>query len=244
VGITVKNEIEVQLLKKRLRFDPRTKSVIVLIFLTSVLYSSNIYLLGSLAVFSLFLAIIVRARVKFIIISLFFLSLFSLIATLLANITLTVENVYFLYAIIVCRFTTSFLIISWFFYSVEPYELAISLEKMYIPAMLVWFIITIYQFVPITARKAQEINDIRKIKGLTAKKWEIRKQIYIFRKTLKPLITDSINRGIDLAESMTIKGFVLKRRKNLYLDVRIRLLDIISILFSIAALVLVILYLK
>jgi len=242
--IVVKNEIEVHLSKKRFHFDPRTKSVIVLIFLTSVLYSSNIYLLGSLAAFALFLALIVRARVKFIIISLFFLSLFSLIATLLANITLTVENSYFLYAIIVCRFTTSFLIISWFFYSVEPYELAISLEKMYIPAMLVWFIITIYQFVPVTAREAQEINDIRKIKGLTAKKWEIRKQIYNFRKTLKPLITDSINRGIDLAESMTIKGFVPKRRKNLYLDVRIRLLDVITILFSIAALVLVILYLK
>lgn len=244
MGITVKNEIEVHLSKKRLRFDPRTKSVIVLVFLTSVLYSSNIYLLGSLVAFSLFLALIVRARVKFIIISLFFLSLFSLIATLLANITLTVENAYFLYAIIVCRFTTSFLIISWFFYSVEPYELAISLEKMYIPAMLVWFIITIYQFVPVTAREAQEINDIRKIKGLTAKKWEFRKQIYNFRKTLKPLITDSINRGIDLAESMTIKGFVPKRRKNLYLDVSIRLLDVIAILFSIAALVLVILYLK
>lgn len=283
----VMDDIGKDLLKQRFNLDPRTKSVVVITILTSVLYSGNIYLLGSLAAFSLFLVILVRAKIRFILLSVFFLALFSLIATLLANIALSVENVYTLYAIILCRFVSSFLIMSWFFYSVEPYELALSLERMYIPAMLfwfvltiyyfilvtvkrvkgvknirkikgliakrwqiripamlVWFIITIYQFIPVTAKEAKEVNDIRKIKGLTAKRWQIRKQFYNFKKTLKPLITGSINRGIDLAESMTIKGFVPKRRKNIYLDVRIRLIDIITILVLISAMVLVILYLK
>jgi len=238
------DDIGKNLLKQRFSFDPRTKSVVVLVVLTSVLYSSNNYLLGSLAIFSLFLVLLVRARVRFILLSIFFLSLFSLLATLLANIALAVENVYILYAVILCRFISSYLIVSWFFYSVEPYELALSLEKMYIPAMLVWFIITIYQFIPVTAKEAKEVNDIRKIKGLTAKSWQIRKQFYNLKKTLKPLITGSINRGIDLAESMTIKGFIPKRRKNVYLDVRIRLIDIITLLVLISAFVLVIIYLK
>jgi energy-coupling factor transporter transmembrane protein EcfT len=238
------NDIGRNLLKQRFSIDPRTKIVVVLTILTSVLYSSNIYLLGSLTLLSLFLVFVVRAKIKFVLLSIFFLSLFSLVATLLANMALAVENAYLLYVIILCRFVSSFLIMSWFFYSVEPYELAISLERMFIPAMLVWFIITIYQFIPVTTKEAKEVNDIRKIKGLTAKRWQIRRQFYNFKKTLKPLITGSINRGIDLAESMTIKGFIPKRRKNVYLDVRIRILDIIALLILISSLVLVILFLK
>ncbi len=242
--IVVIKDIGKNLLRRRFSFDPRTKAIVVLVVLISVLYSDNIYLLGSLAVFSLFIVLLEKAKTKFILLSLFFLSLFSLIATLLANITLAVENVYLLYAVILCRFVTSFLIVSWFFHSVEPYELALSLERMYIPAMLVWFIITIYQFIPVTAKEAREVNDTRKIKGLTAKSWQIRKQFYNLKKTLKPLIAGSINRGIDLAESMMIKGFIPKRRKNIYFDVRIRFIDIITMVVLISVLVLVILFLK
>lgn len=240
----VNNVFDTKVQKKKINYDPRTKAIIVITFLTSVLYSSNIYLLSSLTVVSFSLVIITKPKIKFTLASIFFLSLFSLIATLLANITLDIENVYLLYAIIFCRFVTIFLIIAWFFYTVEPYELAISMEKMYIPAALVWFFITIYQYFPITAKEAQEINEIRKIRGLSAKKWQIRKQFYILKKSLKPLVVGSINRGIDLAEAMTIKGFIPKKRKNYYINIKLKLIDILTMLLSIAGLVLVILYLK
>ena len=87
----------------------------------------------------------------------------------------------------------------------SPYELAISLEKMYVPSILTWLITTIYQFIPVLTKEVLEINSIRKLKGLTAKKWKIRRQFYILRKTLKPLITGSMNRGVDLAEAMILK---------------------------------------
>lgn len=101
----------------------------------------------------------------------------------------------------------------------------------------------IYQFIPVVTKEAKEINEIKKIKGLNAKKWQLKKQAHNLSKTLKPLISGAINRGVDLAESMVMKGFEPKRRSTYALNVRLRIIDIAIIFFSIAALILTIIYL-
>ncbi len=235
--------------KEKMRFqskailDPRSKGIFLLVVLISVLYSSNLYLLVSLAYLSLTLIIIAKIRFKHLIISILFLSLFSLIATLLACYVASVESPYTLFLIFETRFLTAFSIASWFFLTVEPYELAVALEKLYIPSKLVWFIIMIYQFIPVVTKEAQEINEIKKLKGLNAKKWEILKQMYILKKTLKPLVTGAINRGVDLAESMVMKGFEPKRREVYAFSIRIKIVDLIIMILSIPSLVLIIIYL-
>ncbi|MHA1592256.1 MAG: energy-coupling factor transporter transmembrane component T [Candidatus Heimdallarchaeaceae archaeon] len=138
------------------------------------------------------------------------------------------------------RFVASLLLITWFFNSVSPYELAVALEKMYLPAKLVWLIISIYQFVPVLSKEATDINSVRKLKGLIGRRLNLRRQYYIMKKTLRPLMAGSINRGIDLAESMVLKGFEPKRRKNHVLDIHIKIIDIIVIILVLAILGLVI----
>ncbi|MCE7742736.1 MAG: energy-coupling factor transporter transmembrane protein EcfT [Candidatus Heimdallarchaeota archaeon] len=224
--------------------DPRAKGIFQLYILVSVLYSTNLYLLVSLAYLSIILAVISKVRLRHLIMSIFFLSLFSVIATALAFYTTAIEDPHTFFLIFETRFLAVYFISSWFFLTVETYELAVALEKMYIPAILVWFIIMIYQFIPVVTKEAHEINDIKKLKGLYAKKWEIKKQIYILRKTLKPLISGAINRGVDLAESMVMKGFEPKKRQIYAFNVRIRLIDFIAIVLSITALVLTIIYLR
>ena len=224
--------------------DPRAKGLFLLFVVVSVLYSNNLYFLVSLGYLGLLLAIISKIKIKHLLVSIIFLSLFALIATLLAGYSGVIDNQYTFFLLFETRFLTIYFISAWYFLTVEPYELAVSLEKMYIPAKLVWFIIMIYQFIPVVTKEAREINEIKKLKGLTAKKWEVKKQLHILHKSLKPLVSGAINRGVDLAESMVMKGFEPKRREVFAFNVKIKIIDIILMILSIVSMVLVIIYLR
>jgi energy-coupling factor transporter transmembrane protein EcfT len=152
------------------------------------------------------------------------------------------ENPYTTFGIIECRFIASFLFIAWFFYTVNPYELAVTLEKIYFPGKFVWFLTTIYQLIPVFSKEAKAINDIRKIRGLVSKKWNVKRHFYVLKKTLNPLVTGAINRGVDLAEVMVVKGFEPRRRKTHILNLKIKILDIIYIILAISSVVLVIVF--
>ena len=229
--------------QREIILDPRSKIIILLVFTIVILYSSNLYLLVSLTYTSLIMSILSKIKIKHLVISSLFLSVFSLIATLLAYYTASVENPYKFFLIFVSRFVGVYSISAWFFLTVEPYELAVVLEKTYVPAKLVWFIIMIYQFIPTVTREAQEINEIKKLKGLDAKKWEVKVQARILKKTLKPLILGAINRGVDLAEAMVMKGFEPRRRQEHVLRTKLRTVDVLAMIISISVLVLVIIYL-
>lgn len=228
---------------KKTILDSRSKGFLLLSIIISVLYSNNLYLLVSLAYISVILAIISKMRLRYLIVSSIFLSTFSLIASLIAYYVGAINKPYIFFLIFTTRFLTVFFISSWFLLTVEPYELAIALEKIYFPPKLVWFIIMIYQFVPVVSKEAKEINEIKKLKGLNARYLEIRKQAYILKKTLKPLITGAINRGVDLAESMVLKGFEPKRRKVYAFNIKLKVLDFITILLSLVFLILIFIYL-
>ncbi len=214
----------------RWHLDPRTRVVVVLTLLISALYASNVYVLITLLLFSISIYITGEIKLRFLTQAVFFLTVFSIIATIIAFYSGIIIDPLTTFAQIEVRFVVSLLVITWFFNSVSPYELAVALEKMYLPAKLVWLIISIYQFVPVLSKEATEINSIRKLKGLIGKRLSLRRQYYIMKKTLRPLMAGSINRGIDLAESMVLKGFEPKRRKNHILDVHIKIIDIVIII--------------
>jgi energy-coupling factor transporter transmembrane protein EcfT len=192
----------------------------------------------------LLISLIVRISIKVLVGSFILFSFFSAIATVIAYFMISKEKPYTTFGIIECRFIASFLFIAWFFYTVDPYELAVSLEKLYFPGRFVWFLTTIYQLVPVLGKEAKSINDIRKVRGLVSEKWNLKKQFYVLRKTLNPLITGAINRGVDLAEVMVVRGFKPKRRKYHVIDLRISLFDLICIFLSLVFLILVIIYLR
>jgi len=222
------------------RLDPRSRVLVVLALLISSLYGSDVYVLITLLLFSFSIYITGEIKLKFIGQAVFFLTVFSIIATTIAFYTEIVTDPLTTFVQIEVRFVATLFLITWFFNSVSPYELAVALEKMYLPAKLIWLIISIYQFVPVLSKEAMEINSVRKLKGLIGKRLNLRRQYYIMKKTLQPLMAGSINRGIDLAESMVLKGFEPKRRKNHVLDVHIKLIDIVTIILIIAILGLVI----
>lgn len=248
-------------LGEKWHLDPRAMIVVVLAMLISSFYARNVYVLITLLLFSISIYITVEMKLKFLSKIVFFLTIFSIIAIIIAfysgvfDYTIATffqievkfvkfrirsfEDLFAAFVQIEVRFVVSLLLINWFFNSVSPYELAVALEKMYIPAKLVWLIISIYQFVPVLSKEATDINSVRKLKGLIGRRRNLRRQYYIMKKTLRPLIAGSLNRGIDLAESMVLKGFEPKRRKNHVLDVQIKIIDtaIITIILAILGLV-------
>ena len=222
--------------------DPRTKIVIVFALIVIILYTSDLYVLVSLTYISLILIIISGMEFKKFMKTFIFLTIFSILAALFAFLTNITYNPYLTFTLIECRFVTSFLLITWFFITVTPYELAIALEKMYIPVKFVWFLTTIYQFIPTLTKEAQKINEIRKIKGLTSKKWNIKQSFHVLRKSLNPLVTNSINKGIDLAEAVVIKGFQPKRREIYTLDLRIKIFDVFVMILACTAVTLAVIF--
>jgi energy-coupling factor transport system permease protein len=228
----------------RFYLDPRSKIVMVISSLIIVLYTKNLYVLIGVLAISTFLVLIARINFKVLIGSVIVFTLFSVIATVIVYFMVSKENPYTTFGIIECRFITSFLFIAWYFYTVDPYELAVSLEKMYFPGIFVWFLTTIYQLVPVLGKEAKTINDIRKVRGLVSEKWNLKGHFYVLRKTLNPLITGAINRGVDLAEVMVVKGFKPRRRKIHVLDLSIGLFDALCMILSITSVVLVIIFLR
>ncbi len=220
--------------------DPRTRVIIVLAMLISSLYANNVYVLITLLLFAFSIYITGEIKLKFLGQAIFFVTVFSIIATIIAFYSKITSAPFTTFIQIEVRFVVSLLLITWFFNSVSPYELAVALEKMYLPAKLVWLIISIYQFVPVLSKEAADINSVRKLKGLIGRRMNLRRQYYIIKKTLRPLMSGAINRGIDLAESMSLKGFEPKRRKNHIVDVRVKILDIALIIKILAILGLVI----
>ncbi len=220
--------------------DPRTRVVVVLSLLISSLYASNVYVLTTLLLLSFSIYITGEIKLKFLGQAVFFLTIFSIIATTIAFYSGIITDSLTTFVQIEVRFVVSLLLITWFFNSVSPYELAVALEKMYLPAKLVWLIISIYQFVPVLGKEATDINSVRKLKGLIGRRLNLKRQYYIMKKTLRPLMAGSINRGIDLAESMVLKGFEPKRRKYHVLDVHLKIIDIAIIITTLGILGLII----
>ncbi|MFW9851808.1 MAG: energy-coupling factor transporter transmembrane component T family protein [Candidatus Thorarchaeota archaeon] len=226
----------------RFYLDPRTKIILLFGVIVIILYTINLYILVSLTYISLILVILSGMEFKKLVRIFIFLTIFSVLAALFAFLTNITYNPYLTFTLIECRFLTSFLLITWFFRTTTPYELAIVLEKTYIPVKFTWFLTTIYQFIPTLTKETQKINEIRKVKGLTAKKWNIKQSFHVLRKSFNPLVTNSINTGIDLAETMIIKGFKPRRRETYTLDLKIKIIDLFVMILACTAVVLTIIY--
>lgn len=242
-SISVNRDNSLAMYERKFYLDPRSKMVIVVSLLIAVFVTKNLYILIGSLVLSSILALIAKINLRILVSSFILFSIFSIITTVLAYFMISKDNPYTTFGIIESRFLSSFLVIAWFFYTVDPYELAVGLEKMYFPGKFVWFLSTIYQLIPVLGKEANTINNIRKVRGLVAEKWNIKRQFYVLKKTLNPLVTGAINRGVDLAEVMIVKGFKPKRRKNHILNIKINLFDYFCIILFITAVVLVIIFL-
>ena len=231
-------------LSKKYSTDPRTKLVILSLMLFSIFFFRDWIVLLSLTATSVLFIILVKPKIVFLIRFILFLLVFSALATFFAYRSNSAIDPFEIFAIISSRFLTTFFIITWFFSSVQPYELAVVLEKMYVPTRITWFLTTIYQFIPILTKEAQTINEIRKLKGLTAKMWQFKKQVIIIKSTLKPLISGTMNKAIDLAEAMTIKGFQPNIRREHIVNMNLRIYDYILILVMGTSLICLIIFVR
>ncbi|MHA1304008.1 MAG: energy-coupling factor transporter transmembrane component T family protein [Candidatus Heimdallarchaeaceae archaeon] len=215
-------------------FDPRSKIVFLLTTLIELFYTKNIYTHISLIIVFAIVIYFSRPKIGFIVRSTIFFGFLAGIATTFAYLQEVTEQPFILLLLVFSRFVNSFFLITWFFNTVTPNELAIVLEKLYFPRKILWLLTSIYQFIPILTKEASLVNDVRKMKGFVAKRWNIKKQLTILRKMIKPLFTRATNRGIDLAEAMVLKGYNPKIKRTYCIDRRLRFKDTLLMIISIA----------
>ena len=203
----------------------------MIITLFSSFFTEKYTIIASLTIFSA-VVFLCKKKVKLMTVvkAIIFFTIFSLVSTILSSYMLHEQNWIRTFTIIEGRFLISFFIVSWFFMSVSPYEISIMLEKMYFPITLVWMITITYQFIPIFVSEARTVNKIRKIRGISIKGKNPIKIGKSLRYILNPLIVSSINRGIELAESMILRGFKPKRREVRIYEITFKLKDLIVII--------------
>ncbi len=226
---------------------PLTKIICLFSYLFIIFYSSNFFLhLSSLIIsiiFCFLLLINFEVSLRFMFTSLAFTSLFSAGLIWFSTLFMEISEPFHLFIRVENRFISSLYLFTWFFSSVSSYELFLTFNRLRFPPALTWLIITIYQFIPTLSKEISTINNVRKLKGLTAKPWKIKEYSRIIKKTLKPMIIVSVNQGIEHAQMLLLKGFTLGRRMEQVIQIKMRYYDYIISIVSFFMIVLTMFFL-
>lgn len=226
---------------------PLTKIIGLFSYLFMIFYSSNFFLhltcLIISFIFSFLLLIDFEVSLHFILTSLAFTSLFSAGLIWFSTLFIEISEPFHLFILVENRLISSLYLFTWFFASVSSYELFLTFNRLHFPPSLTWLIVTIYQFIPILSKEISTINNVRKLKGLTAKPWKIKEYIRVIKKTLKPMIIVSVNQGIEHAEMLLLKGFMLDRRMDQVIQIKMKYYDYIVAVVSFSLIFLTIFFL-
>ncbi len=117
-----------------------------------------------------------------------------------------------------------------FFSVTSPEDMANALIKIGLPYTVAFVFSTAMQFVPVIGRKAGDILDAQRVRGLSmAPGWASLRQYPAF---LVPLLIQSFQLAEELAEAMEARGFSRKNR-TFYKTYRLQLRDWIAIVGAI-----------
>ncbi|MCJ7774088.1 MAG: energy-coupling factor transporter transmembrane protein EcfT [Desulfobacterales bacterium] len=117
-----------------------------------------------------------------------------------------------------------------FFITTTPEDLGSALVKTGMPYYISFIFSASLQFVPILTRKAKNIFDAQRARGIPLEsKWSIFRHIPVF---LGPLLIQSFKLADELAEAMETRGFSRTNRTFLK-DYRMRAIDWIALSLSI-----------
>ncbi len=216
--------------------DPRILLLLISAILVSMFYSDTLWIHIILFLITFILLLSLKIKFFFIVKSITFFSIAAGLGTFFAYLEHITTHPFILFIVVLSRFANSFFIISCFFNYLSEDDIYLVLEAMSLPLPIIWSISSTYNFIPNIIYEASLINDIRKIKGLVAKRFQLIKGLKIMIKLLRPLLVRSINRSIDVAESMILKGYNTETRPTQILVIKPKFISLIT-LFVVWALV-------
>lgn len=195
------------------KLDPRTKIIMVLIYLILELMFNEI-LIQIFIILTLIPIIVAGNLTKSVLKSLkgmlflfFFILFFN---TLFDSFNKGIQ--------MSLRFMNILITFSLLFQTTSPDELSQALTKTGVPYHIAFSLSLAFRFVPTLATELETITDAQKSRGLEVNKGGIIQQIKSFFPMLIPLISNSIQRAYYIAESLEARSFStnLSKRTNLF----------------------------
>ncbi|MEW6232268.1 MAG: energy-coupling factor transporter transmembrane component T [Chloroflexota bacterium] len=207
--------------------DPRTKLLLALLFSTLVVMTADLTTLGAecgLALLAVIGAGLLRAwwrMVRLLVPMFVFLVLFTVLALDMAT---AVGGVVRLLAI-----STAFFL---FFQTTAPEDLGNALVASGVPYAFTFILTSAMQFVPVIARRAREILDAQRARGIRLERDAASLRNY--PALLAPLLIQSFTLADQLAEAMEARGFGSPRR-TFAREYRWRTWDYAAVIVGVAA---------
>jgi len=114
---------------------------------------------------------------------------------------------------------------------INPDELMKAILKMKMPYIMTFLVILSLRFFPLLMMDLDQISDVQKSRGLEINKGNIFSRIKNLIKIILPLLANSLERSIQVAEALETRGFGLKKKRTYYKYLTISKLDILIIIF-------------
>ncbi len=184
----------------RLKLDPRTKLILTLTYISLLVLTQTLpALLVELAFLAVLLAFLGlgRAWLRALRLVLTMAAIVFVISLLSFGLAVALTTSMRLMALV----TTFFV----FFQTTWPEDLGNGLVKMGVPYVFAFILTGAMQFVPIMARKIQDIVDAQRARGIPLE-WGLTGWRYI-PALLTPLLIQSLKLSDELAEAMESRGF-------------------------------------
>ena len=124
--------------------------------------------------------------------------------------------------------------------TVNPDDMMLSMIKMKLPYKSVLVTALSTRFVPTLIGDAERISDVQRSRGLELDKGRLPQRIKRSMSVIIPLLSNSLDRTVQISEAMESRGFGSGTQRTFYKDVKVSRIDAVTLLFGLAPCALVI----
>ncbi|MHA1340527.1 MAG: energy-coupling factor transporter ATPase [Promethearchaeota archaeon] len=119
---------------------------------------------------------------------------------------------------------------------IDPDQLSMFFSKIRMPYLLQFIIITAIRFFPLLLSDLSNVIDVQKSRGFELESKNILKNLKNKMMLLLPLLTNSLDRSVQMAESLEARGFGINKKRTVYKSIKFKKIDkaillVITLLF-------------
>ncbi len=109
-----------------------------------------------------------------------------------------------------------------------------SLSKLHIPYMFSFMLMITLRFLPVYMESFRDAITSLQLRGINLTKIPMNKRIRLYGHLLLPVVSEAIIKSQELAMAMEARGFGAMKKRSTYLQVKLRTIDYLCMLFIVA----------
>ncbi len=117
-------------------------------------------------------------------------------------------------------------------FTIHPDDMMLAMLKMKLPYKSVLVTSLSSRFIPTLIDDAERISDVQRSRGLELDKGKLPQQIKSRLAIIIPLLSNSLDRTVQVAEAMESRAFGSGQKRTFYSEIRTSLIDVITLIFG------------